>query len=81
MKPERRKFPRDYQCGAKKSYNTWNEANYAATRLRKKKGSYWDGSHSLAKAGGKGKLHVYKCKYCHYWHLGHNANKTGRRKG
>lgn len=59
----------DISCGGKKVFLTWKQAQTHNHLMRRR------GSPVKAKGIKIEKLHVYKCKSCKYFHLGHPPRK------
>lgn len=57
------------QCGGKRTFNTWAQAEHAMKRLRR------DGR------ARDGVPHVYRCPHCGQYHVGSLARRTNTKLG
>lgn len=63
-------FSNRYNCNGKRSYETWKQAQTANNHVLK------NGSTLKAKGKKIERLHVYKCKNCGYFHIGHAPRRV-----
>lgn len=63
---DKRQSSKGAQCGNKVAYSTYTIARHAWRSIKhdRKRSRYYGWN-------GKDVMSPYRCRYCHFWHLGH----------